>query len=222
MNLGEPQATADTDADNIIALETAIAKATPPREELRDPSATYHPMPVAQLATIGPARAVAGVLRLVRAAEVRHRRRLGAGVRQGLRRLVASTPLPTWKAYLRYKVADAYATALPKRFADASFAFRSTTLAGVKEQLPRSERCTMAADASLRDVLGRAYVEKAFSPAAKARALALVNNLQSIAARRHRAARLDERADQDEGRREARRVHQEDRLSGQVGRLLVA
>jgi putative endopeptidase len=93
--------------------------------------------------------------------------------------LVASTPLATWKAYLRYKVADAYAAALPKRFADAAFAFRGTTLTGVKEQLPRSERCTAATDASLRDVLGKAYVEKTFSPAAKARALELVNNLQS-------------------------------------------
>ncbi len=94
--------------------------------------------------------------------------------------LVASVPLSTWKAYLRYKIVDAYATALPRRFADASFAFRSTTLTGVKEQLPRSQRCTIAADASLRDVLGRAYVAKAFPPAAKARALALVNNLQSV------------------------------------------
>jgi predicted metalloendopeptidase len=44
-----------------------------------------------------------------------------------------------------------HAASLPKRFTDA------------------------AADASLNDVLGKAYVEKAFPPAAKTRALALVN-----------------------------------------------
>ena len=93
---------------------------------------------------------------------------------------LGATPLATWKAYLRFHVADGYASALPKRFDDASFAFRSGTLLGVKEQLPRWQRCTTATDASLRDVLGKVYVAQAFPPAAKARALALVTNLQDV------------------------------------------
>ncbi len=179
-NLGETQAAADSDADNIIALETAIAKATPPREELRDPAATYHPTPVAQLASMAPHIPWTTYFAAYDPPKFDIVDVSVPSYVKGYDALVGSTPLPTWKAYLRYKVADAYATALPKRFADAAFAFRSTTLAGVKEQLPRSERCTAATDASLRDVLGRAYVEKAFPPAAKARALALVNNLQSV------------------------------------------
>ncbi|HEX3549834.1 MAG TPA: M13 family metallopeptidase [Candidatus Elarobacter sp.] len=180
VNLGETQAAADTDADNIIALETAIAKATPPREELRDPAATYHPTPVAQLASLAPHVAWTTYFAAYNAPKFDTVDVAVPSYVKGYDELLASTPLPTWKAYLRYKIADAYASALPKRFGDAQFAFRSTTLAGVKEQLPRSQRCTGATDASLRDVLGRAYVEKTFSPAAKARALALVNNLQSV------------------------------------------
>jgi putative endopeptidase len=180
VNLGEAQAAADTDADGIIAIETAIAKATPPREELRDPLATYHPVPVAQLATMAPHvpwPAYFATFNPPTFTTIDVALPVYVTAYDGL---LASTPLPTWKAFLRYKVADAYATALPKRFADANFAFRSTTLSGVKEQLPRSQRCTAAADASLRDVLGKAYVEKAFPPAAKARALALVDNLQGV------------------------------------------
>ena len=179
-NLGEAQAAADTDADGIIAIETAIAKATPPREERRDPLATYHPMPVAQLAALAPHVPWAAYFATFNPpafSTVDVALPVYVTAYDGL---LASTPLPTWKAFLRYKVADSYASALPTRFADASFAFRSTTLAGVKEQLPRSQRCTAAADASLRDVLGKAYVEKAFPPAAKSRALALVNNLQGV------------------------------------------
>jgi putative endopeptidase len=179
-NLGEAKAAAETDADGIIALETALAKAIPPREELRDPLATYHPMPVAQLASLAPHvpwqtyfsaydAPPFGTVDVALPAYV-----------SAYDTLLASTPLPTWKAYLRYHLVDSLADALPKRFGDASFAFRSTTLAGVKEQLPRSQRCTAAADASLRDVLGKVYVEKAFPPAAKARALALVDNLQGV------------------------------------------
>ena len=180
VNLGEPQPAAEVDADGIIALETALAKATPPREERRDPAATYHPMPVAQLSTLAPhvpwssyfATFSAPAFAIV---DVR------SAVRHGVRRTCSPQRRSRrGRAYLRYKVADAYAGTLPKRFADASFAFRSTTLGGVKEQLPRSERCTAATDASLRDVLGKVYVEKAFPPASKARALALVNNLQGV------------------------------------------
>jgi putative endopeptidase len=179
-NLGEAQASADTDADAIIALETALAKATPPREEMRDPAALYHPTPVAQLGSIGSHIPWASYFAAYNppsftTIDVNLPAYVTAYDAQ-----LASTPLPVWKSYLRYRVADAYAGTLPKRFVDASFAFRATALSGVKEQLPRSERCTVAADASLRDVLGKAYVEKAFPPAAKTRALALVNNLQGV------------------------------------------
>ncbi|HEY6235301.1 MAG TPA: M13 family metallopeptidase, partial [Candidatus Elarobacter sp.] len=93
---------------------------------------------------------------------------------------LAATPVDTWKTYLRFHVADAYAGTLPKRFEDASFAFRSGVLLGVKDQLPRWQRCTAATDAALRDVLGKSYVAAAFPPSAKARAQALVDNLQGV------------------------------------------
>jgi len=180
VNLGEPQVTAETDADNVIALETAIAKATPPREDMRDPAATYHPTPVADLPKLAPHIPWTAYFATYKAPSFAI---VDVGIPAYVTAydgLLASTPLSTWKAYLRYKVADAYASALPKRFADAYFAFRGTTLTGVKEQLPRAQRCTAATDASLRDVLGKVYVEKAFPPAAKARAQALVDNLQGV------------------------------------------
>jgi putative endopeptidase len=179
-NLGEAQPAAETDADAIIALETVLARATPPREDLRDPAATYHPTPVAQLATLAPHVPWSAYFAAHNATSFNIIDIAIPAYVTAYDGLLAGTPLPTWKAYLRYKVADSYAGTLPKRFADASFAFRSTTLAGVKEQLPRNQRCTAATDASLRDVLGKVYVERAFPPAAKTRALALVNNLQAV------------------------------------------
>ncbi len=179
-NLGDPPAAAAAEADAVVALETAIAKVTPPRADLRDPAATYHPMPVAQLSGLAPhvpwaAYFAAFAPPPFTTLDVEVPAYVG-----GFDAQLAATPLATWKTYLRYHLADAYAAALPKRFADASFAFRGSVLTGVKEQLPRAERCTAATDASLRDVLGRAYVARAFPPAAKARALALVDNLQGV------------------------------------------
>jgi len=181
-NFGEPHAAALTDADAVIGLETAIAKAIPPREEMRDPATSYHPTRVADLAKLAPHVPWAAYFATYHAPAFTLVNVEVPAYVTAYDGLLASTPLSTWKAYLRYKVADSYADvdALPKRFADATFAFFSTTLAGVKEQLPRSQRCTSWADALLRDVLGRAYVEKTFPPAAKARAQALVDNLQSV------------------------------------------
>ena len=179
-NDGEDPATATTDAQSIMALETALAKATPTRVELRDPQATYHPMPVAQLQTVAPhvpwnsffaAYPVAKFDTL----DVNVPTFLG-----GFDAQVAATPLPVWKTYLRYHVINAYAQSLPAAFEQTSFNFYGGVLQGVKEQLPLWQRCTASEDRSLRDVLGKAYVARYFPPSAKARAQAMVDNLQSV------------------------------------------
>ncbi len=178
-NLGDAPAQAASEAGEIVALETAIAKVTPTRVELRDPKATYHPMTVAALATIGP-----------HVPWQRFFAQFGApgfdsldvnvpGYVTGYDAQLAATPLAAWKTYLRFHVVDAFANALPKRFADAGFAFHSGVLYGVKEQLPRWQRCTSATDAALRTPLGKAYVAVDFPPAAKTRAQEMVDNLQA-------------------------------------------
>jgi predicted metalloendopeptidase len=179
-NLGDAPAAAQSEADAVLALETALAKITPPRTDLRDPASTYHPMPVAQLTALAPHVPWASYFATYAPPAFSTIDVAVPSYVSGYDAQLAATPLATWKNYLRFHVADAYASALPKRFADASFAFRGTVLTGVKEQLPRAQRCTAAADASLRDVLGKVYVAKTFSPAAKARALALVDNLQGV------------------------------------------
>ena len=179
-NLGDAPATAETQADAVIALETAIAKATPTRVEMRDPAATYHPMPVADLTKLAPHIPWSSYFAQYNAPSFSTIDVAIPAYVTAYDNLVATTPLATWKSYLRYHIADSFASSLPKRFADASFAFRSGVLSGVKEQLPRSQRCSAAADSSLRDVLGKVYVARTFSPAAKARALALVDNLQAV------------------------------------------
>jgi putative endopeptidase len=178
-NLGDDPAAATSEADAIVMLETSLAKATPTRVELRDPKFSYHPTPVAKLPAMAPhvpwsaffaqfgAPAFDSIDISIPAFVTAYDGEL------------ATTPLPAWKTYLRFHVVDSYANALPKRFADASFAFRSGVLYGVKEQLPRWQRCSSATDSSLRTPSGKAFVARTFPPAAKARALQMVNNLQS-------------------------------------------
>ena len=179
-NLGDDPAAAAKEAGAVVALETTLAKAMPTRADLRDPKATYHPTRLANLPAIGAhipwsaffAQFGAPAFESVDVSVPTFVTAYDAAL--------AATPIADWKSYLRYHVVESYASALPKRFVDASFAFRSGTLYGVKEQLPRWQRCSSATDLALRTPLGKAYTAQNFPPAAKTRAKELVDNLQSV------------------------------------------
>jgi putative endopeptidase len=179
-NLGDEPAAAVQEADAIVGLETSLAKAMPTRVELRDPKATYHPTAVTALPALAPHIPWASFFSQFGTppfgtVDVSVPAFITAYDAQ-----LAATPPATWKTYLRFHVVDSYANALPKRFADAAFAFRGGVLYGVKEQLPRWQRCSSATDIALRTPMSKAYVAANFPPAAKARAKALVDNVQSV------------------------------------------
>jgi putative endopeptidase len=67
---------------------------------------------------------------------------------------------------------------LSKPFQDADFAFFSKTLRGTQEQQPRWKLCVTGSNLALSDALGEVYVRRTFPPEAKARALALVQNIK--------------------------------------------
>ncbi len=179
-NAGDDATTAAKEAADVIALETALAKATPTRIELRDPSLTYHPTPVDQLSTLAPNVPWSDIFAVYGAPKFTTVDIALPNYVKAYNTELTATPLSTWKDYLRFHLISSLANALPKRFGDASFAFYSTTLSGVKVQQPRWKRCVSATDGALGEALGAVYVAKVFPPAAKARALSLVDNLQSV------------------------------------------
>jgi putative endopeptidase len=92
--------------------------------------------------------------------------------------LIASTSLEDWKAYLRWTALEDAAPTLTKAWADEDFSFQRL-LSGTTEQLPRWKRCLAGTDRDLGDLLGKAYVDVAFPPKAKSRALELVHHLEA-------------------------------------------
>jgi endothelin-converting enzyme/putative endopeptidase len=103
--------------------------------------------------------------------------------------LVASVPLETWKDWLAYHLIEDYATFLPKAVVDEDFNFFGKTLSGTTQQRPRSQRGISLVNEYLGDAVGKIYVERYFSPQAKAQAEAMVANI--IAAFRKRIDALD-------------------------------
>jgi putative endopeptidase len=91
--------------------------------------------------------------------------------------IMSGHDLQTWKDYLTFNLVDTYASRLSQDFVDLNFAFHSTTLNGIPEQQPRWKRAVNATSSVLGEVLGQQYVERYFTPEAKAKMDDLVNNL---------------------------------------------
>jgi putative endopeptidase len=168
---GDPAAAGDASA--IVAFETQLARGSLSAADLRDPAAVYHPLRAPAVAALVPHFGFAAYLRAtgvpVRGTiNVAEPRFLHAFDEQ-----VARTPLATWRAYLRWRLLDAYATALPRRFDDENFAFRGRIIDGTTAQLPRWKRCVEVTNAYLGMAVGQAYVAAAFPPAAKQSALVM-------------------------------------------------
>ena len=176
---GLEPASARREANAILALETVLAKATPPNADLRDPLATYHPMPVAKLASYAPHVPWAAFLASMNHGSLETVDLNLPAFTKVFDAELASAPPATWRSYFLTHLLTTYSSALPKRFNDATFTFYRTVLNGVKQQLPLWKRCISATDDALPDPLGKLYAEQYFPPASKTRALELVNNLQA-------------------------------------------
>ena len=176
---GESEEKAKASADQVMAIETALAKASLTRVEQRDPIATYNYRTVAQLASMTPHfdwnRYFADVGNAnIPAVDVQSPKFFTA-----VDSLLTNVPLSDWKSYLRWRVIRSSSPYLSSAFVNEDFNF-SRTLSGAKEQLSRAKRCTRLTDGGLRDALGQAYVAEYFTPQAKARALDMVHNLESV------------------------------------------
>lgn len=109
---------------------------------------------------------------------------------EGAAALVAAEPLAVWRDYLRIRELDRSADLLPKAFADAAFTLRESADAEVgvaSSRSPRRERAVAATLAALPEEVGWLYAERHFPPAAKARVEAIVADV--VAAFKRRVAK---------------------------------
>lgn len=171
------------DAEKIYALEERMAKSFHTKELLRDPHANYHKMTRAEFQTqfsgfdwdaYFDARGIAP--------ETLNVGQPGA-LAESLA-IFADTDFETIKSFMKYQTASGAAGLLDDATYEMAFDFYNRTMAGQKEPKPRWKRAVYKIDDSLGEEVGRLYVEKYFSPAAKERMQTLVKNLQRAYAMR--------------------------------------
>jgi len=176
-------ATADqaaADAKAVLSIETALATASLDRVQRRDPKSRLHTLPLNELQAMTPNFSWR---KYATAAEAPKFQVLNVAVPDYLKAVdrLIGTQAATGdiKAYLRWHVVHQSADLLPKAFADADFDFFSRTLAGQQEQQPRWRRCVTETDERLGEALGKAFVEEAFGPQAKADMLKMVQDIKA-------------------------------------------
>ena len=184
---GEDAASAQKHADQVMALETQLAQASMTNVQRRDPKATYHKMPWDSLALLAPDFGWDDYLvkRNVRAPAV-------VNVTQPdfirtVNGLLATTPIETWKEYLKARILHDASAILSSDYVREWFTLRQA-LTGAKEMLPRWKRCIAETDQALGEILGQEYVKEAFTPADKARMDAMVKNLRDALGERIQVA----------------------------------
>ncbi|MDE6370213.1 MAG: M13 family metallopeptidase, partial [Duncaniella sp.] len=178
-NAGYSEADAKRITDNVMAVETALAKDMKTREESRDIAASYNPRSIGQIKELYPAfdwdkffvetmgiatpdSVIVDDLKAVDAAS-----KLFAGI----------SPRQAKDYYLWLYVNQASGK-LSQDFTDANFEF-SKVMSGVKEMRPLWKRALGATEGALGEAVGQLYVEEYFPQSSKEYMIGLVENLRT-------------------------------------------
>ncbi|RSK42554.1 M13 family peptidase [Hymenobacter perfusus] len=175
--LGDNEATAAKNAATVIRLETRLAKASKSRVDLRDPNANYNKMTVAEAAKQFPNLNLPGTLAQMKLGAAKTVIVGQPAFFKEVSTMMKQEPLGDLKTYMRWHLVTSLTPALPKAYGDESFRF-AQVLTGAKKQQPRWKRMLRSTDGALGEAFGQVYVEKAFTPATKAKALEMVNNIK--------------------------------------------
>ena len=180
--LGDSQDVAAKEAASVLSIETALAKGSMSRLDMRDPAKRYHILTVAEVQDLSPdfnwAQYLAGVnMKTVATLNVS-----SPGYVKTVNEVIEAQDLPAIKSYLRWHALHGAAPMLSKPFVDENFNFFSATLSGQKEQTPRWKRCVRTTDAALGEAVGQDWVKQYFPPDAKANMEKLVAALEKAMA----------------------------------------
>lgn len=164
-------------AKRVMALETAIAKTHVSVDESSDVSKSNTVWTRAELAKKAPGLDWEAFLA---GAGLSNEPRFGAWQAPaiaGMSKLTASQPIQAWRDYLAFHVVERGAPLLSKPFVDEHFAFNGTALSGTPQQRERWKRGVDSTSAALGEAIGKLYVERHFSPQAKAQAQEMAANV---------------------------------------------
>jgi len=180
--LGDTQEVAAREAADVMRIETALAKGSMSRVEMRDPSNRYHVMTVAEVQQLSPDYDWKQYMDGIGFGSVKTLNVMSPGYVKTVNSVLETEKLDAIKSYLRWHGLHGAAPLLAKPFEQENFAFFNQTLNGQKEEQPRWKRCTRLTDMALGEAVGQDWVKKNFPPDAKDNMEKLVKALEAAMA----------------------------------------
>lgn len=162
----------------ILIFETALAKISRSSVENRDIQKSYNKKSIAELQKLSPNFHWQTYLNVIGAQNAKEIIVAQPEFFEGISKLLSTTSIPTWKAYLKTQVLSNVAPYLSKKFRDTHFAFYNAELQGVKIPKPRWKDISDLVDYNVGTPLGHLYVDKAFPPKAKMRMEEMIGNIR--------------------------------------------
>lgn len=165
---------------NIMKVETALAKVSKSRTELRDPEANYNKMTLAAFKERYPNLPLEKMLN-ARGVESKFFQEMVVGqpaFLDGANQLVESMKPSEYRDVMEWGIITESANYLCDATIAESFDFEGRVLSGRKENHPLWKRSTSQVERVMGEALGKIYAEKYFPASSKQRMTTLVKNLQ--------------------------------------------
>jgi len=175
--IGYDDAAAQRLTDNVVKIETELAKSQMTRTEQRDIAAQYNPMTVAELVKTYPnidLKHYFDLQKLDVDTVIVGQPQYYAVVSKVLK----NADEQALRDYMTASYVSSAAPYLSDDFIAANFAL-DQAISGVEEQRPRWKRALAVPNGILGEALGELYVEKYFPASSKEKMLKLVGNLQT-------------------------------------------
>lgn len=164
-------------AENVLALETAIAKVQWSAVDSTDVAKTNVVWTRAEFDKKAPGLDWAAYFTAAGLADQPEFGAWQSTAITGFARLAGAQSLDVWRDYLAFHAIDRGAPFLSKAFVDEHFAFNSRALSGTPEQPARWKRAVDRTNDALGEAVGRLYVDRYFPPQAKAQVQEMVTNI---------------------------------------------
>ena len=165
---------------NIMKVETALAKVSKSRTELRDPEANYNKMTLKEFEAKYPNLPLVKVMN-AKGIDTKFLQEMVVGqpdFLEGANKVVGALKPAEYRDVLEWSLVEGSANYLNDAAAAESFDFYGKIKAGRKENHPLWKRSTGQVERVMGEALGKIYAEKYFPEAAKQRMLTLIKNLQ--------------------------------------------
>ncbi len=165
---------------NILRLETELAKVSKSNAELRDPEANYHKMTLKEFNARYPHLYMEQIAN-ASGLESKYMQEIVVGQPEfldGADKLMATLNAEELRDYMQWRQILSAVSYLSDDAVAANFEFFGKKMSGRKEDHPLWKRATAQVEGQMGEALGKIYTEKYFPESSKLRMKQLVKNLQ--------------------------------------------